>query len=159
MNAVLWNLVLAVVWMLISGNFSFANFVLGVVLGATVLFVTQSVAGLPHYTRRAWKTAVLVLFTAVELVRANFRVARDVLLSQDRMVPAVVDLPLDVQTDVEITLLALLITLTPGSTPIDISEDRKMMYVHLTNVSGGGVEQARRELKDGFERRIMEVMR
>jgi multisubunit Na+/H+ antiporter MnhE subunit len=33
------------------------------------------------------------------------------------------------------------------------------MLVHSTNIPNGDIEQARRELKDGFERRLLEVMR
>ena len=121
--------------------------------------VTQSVPGLPHYSRRTWKALALIGYTGFELLRANFRVARDVLRPHDRISPGVIDLPLEARTDVEISLLAVLITLTPGTTPIYISNDRSTMWVHAMNLPGGDLERGRRELKDGFERRVLEALR
>ena len=46
------------------------------------------------------------------------------------MKPGIVKIPLDLETDVEITLLASLITLTPGTLSLDVSKDKKVLYVH-----------------------------
>jgi multicomponent Na+:H+ antiporter subunit E len=73
--------------------------------------------------------------------------------------PAVIDVPLTARTDAEIALLAACVTLTPGSTAIALSADRTVMYVHLTNLGGGDFESARRSIKSGFERRILEILR
>ena len=70
---------------------------------------------------------------------------------------AIVAVPLDVETDGEITLLANLISLTPGSLCLDVSEDRKTLYVHVMFLDD--VEECRRELKEGFERRVLELLR
>jgi multicomponent Na+:H+ antiporter subunit E len=68
-----------------------------------------------------------------------------------------VAIPLDVETDVEITLLANLITLTPGTLSMDISDDRKVLYVHAMYVDDP--EALRAEIKNGFERRVLEMLR
>lgn len=159
MNAVFWNLLLALAWMLMTGSFTAPNFAVGIVVGMLILFATQPVAGLPGYGRRGFRIIVLALFTTWELILANFRVARDVMRPTDQMLPGVIDMTLDAETDVEITLLAALITLTPGTTAIDISDDRRTMYVHSTNIPHGDLEAARRDLKEGFERRLLEVTR
>jgi multicomponent Na+:H+ antiporter subunit E len=158
-NAVFWNLLLALAWMLMTGSFTAPNFAVGVGVGMLVLFATQPVAGLPGYGRRGFQIIVLAAFTTWELLLANFRVARDIMRPTDKMLPGVIDMPLDAESDVEITLLAALITLTPGTTAIDVSDDRSVMYVHSTNVPRGDIEAACRDLKEGFERRILEVTR
>ena len=68
-----------------------------------------------------------------------------------------VAIPLDAETDAEITLLANLITLTPGTLSLDVSDDRRVLYIHAMYVDD--VEELRRSIKDGFEKRVMELLR
>ena len=93
----------------------------------------------------------LAAFFAWELLLANFRVAADVLRGH-RIEPAVVPIPLDVTSDGEILLLSMLINITPGSVTIDLSDDRRTLYVHVMHMTTA--EETRREIKDGFERRV-----
>ncbi|WP_291823521.1 Na+/H+ antiporter subunit E [Bosea sp. (in: a-proteobacteria)] len=67
---------------------------------------------------------------------------------------AILAVPLDVKSDAGITLLANMITLTPGTVSLHVSEDRATLYVHVMNVSDLSV----RQIKDGFERRVKEVL-
>lgn len=73
--------------------------------------------------------------------------------------PGVIAIPLDARTDAEITLLANLITLTPGSVSLDVSDDRRVLYVHAMYIDGGDVEAYRRAVKEGLERRVLELLR
>lgn len=73
--------------------------------------------------------------------------------------PGVVAIPLDARTDAEITLLANLITLTPGSVSLDLSDDKRFLYVHAMYIDGGDVEAYRRSIKEGLERRVLELLR
>ena len=75
----------------------------------------------------------MAAFFAWELLVANFRVAADVLRG-NQMEPAVVAIPLDVTTDGEILLLSMLINITPGSVTIDLSDDRRTLYVHVMHM-------------------------
>ena len=65
-------------------------------------------------------------------------------------------LPLDVTSDSEILLLAMLINLTPGSVALDVSADRKVMYVHVMYIDSP--DAARSEIKYGFERRVRQLL-
>ena len=93
----------------------------------------------------------LATFFAWELLLANFRVAADVLRGH-RIEPAVVAIPLDIRSDGEILLLSMLINITPGSVTIDLSEDRRTLYVHVMHMKSA--DETRREIKEGFERRV-----
>jgi multicomponent Na+:H+ antiporter subunit E len=73
--------------------------------------------------------------------------------------PGVVAIPLDARTDAEITMLANLITLTPGSVSLDLSDDKRFLYVHAMYIDGGDVEAYRRSVKEGLERRVLELLR
>ncbi len=77
--------------------------------------------------------------------------------SQRRIRPAIIAFPLTVTSDAEITLLANLITLTPGTLSVDVSEDRRFLYVHAIDV--GDREALIREIRDGFEKKVMEACR
>ena len=92
-----------------------------------------------------------------ELVVANLWVARAVLAPKLRIRPRIVKIPLDVETDHETTILATLINITPGTLSLDVSDDRKTLFVHALDVKDE--EALRREIKDGFERRVREVFR
>jgi multicomponent Na+:H+ antiporter subunit E len=85
------------------------------------------------------------------------RVAYDVITPSYYMRPAVVAIPLDARTDAEITLLANLISLTPGTLSLDLSADRRTLYVHGMFVRDR--ETFVRSIKHGLERRLLGVMR
>lgn len=101
----------------------------------------------------------LILFYLKELIAASLRVAYEVLTPKDHMRPAVVAIPLEVETDLEITLLANFITLTPGTLSIDISKDRKTLYVHEVYVESGDIEKVKKQIKNGFEQKILKITR
>ena len=106
---------------------------------------------LSRLASRIVHAAGLAAFFIWELVLANFRVAADVLHGH-RIEPAVVAIPLDVTTDGEILLLSMLINITPGSVTIDLSDNRRTLYVHVMHMKSA--DATRREIKDGFERRV-----
>ncbi len=98
-----------------------------------------------------------VLFFGWELVLSNLRVAWDVVTPKAYRRPGVIAVPLDARSDLEITLLANLITLTPGTLSLDVSPDRGTLYVHAMFVDDP--DRLRRALKHGFERRVLELLR
>jgi multicomponent Na+:H+ antiporter subunit E len=88
---------------------------------------------------------------------ANLRVAYEVLTPGYQMRAAIIAIPLDANSDLEITVLANLITLTPGTLSLDVSADRKILYIHAMHVHD--VEKFRKEIKVRLERRVMEVFK
>lgn len=94
----------------------------------------------------------LAAFFAWELLVANVRVAADVLRPRTAIQPAVVAIPLDITSDAEILLLSALINITPGSVTIDLSEDRRTLFVHVMHMTSP--EASRLEIKRGFEQRV-----
>jgi multicomponent Na+:H+ antiporter subunit E len=157
MNGFLWNLMLALCWALGTGDFTLANLVVGFALGFAVLVLTRRLAGAPRYGDRTVRAVALAGFFVWQLLLSNLRVAYEVLTPGHHMRPGVVAVPLDATTDAEITVLANLITLTPGTLSLDVSTDRRVLYVHSLYV--GDPDEFRREIKDGFERRVLQVLR
>lgn len=98
-------------------------------------------------------------FIIYELFESNFRVAWDVLTIVHKMNPAIIAIPLDCDTDREIVTLATLITFTPGTLSLKVSDDRKTLFVHEMYIPNDDVEAVRRKIKDGFERRLLQLTR
>lgn len=154
----LGNLLLALVWAALAGEFSLANLATGLVLGYLILLGLVRGGVLPSspYVGRVHRAVVLAAFFLWELVRANLRLALDVATPRFQMKPGILAIPLDATQDSEILLLAMLINLTPGSVALDVSDDRKVMYVHVMYIDTPAA--ARAEIKDGFERRVRQLL-
>ena len=149
----LGSILLALAWAALQGEITLANLLAGYVFGYVILALLARGGVMPStLTSRMAHAAGLAGFFIWELVRANVRVAVDVLRPRTTIQPAVLALPLDVTTDGEILLLSMLINITPGSVTIDLSEDRRTLYVHVMHMTSA--ETSRREIKEGFERRV-----
>lgn len=119
--------------------------------------MTRGAGGMPRLLRRPLAVVRLVLLFAWELVLSNIRLAADVLRPRMRMRPGIVAVPLDARTDLEIVLLTNLVTLTPGTLSLDVSRDRRTLYVHAMFVTSP--EAMVDEIKQGVERRVLEATR
>ena len=157
MNGLLLNLLLALAWAALSGDFSLPNLAAGFALGYFILVFLRQALGLSSYVSKAPKVLALVVSFLWELLLANFNVAYHVITPQHRQRPGILALPLDVKSDFEITLLANMISLTPGTLSLHVSEDRKVLYIHALDICDP--EIVKRKIKDGFERRVIEVTR
>ena len=97
------------------------------------------------------------LFYVKEIILSNVRVAYDVVTPRHRMQPGVIAIPLDTKTDFEISALANLLTMTPGTLSLDVSSDRRVLYIHVMYMDERAALE--KEIKEGFEKKIMEVFR
>jgi multicomponent Na+:H+ antiporter subunit E len=152
-----WNILLAFIWAAVTGTFNLSNVAVGMILGYTVLFVAQPLMGASNYFSRIHHAITFVFFYLWQLVLANLRVASDVLTPGARARPGVLAIPLEAKSDAEITMLANLITLTPGSVSLDVSSDRRFLYLHAMYIDD--VDEYRRDIKATFERRVLDVLR
>lgn len=157
MNLLVWNMLLAGLWAAVTAEFTLYNLLVGMLLGYLVLFALQPLFGETKYFKRPFIAVGFLLYFVKELVVASLKVAYEVITPGHGMRPGVVAVPLDVKTDAEITLLANLITLTPGTLSLDVSSDKRVLYVHAMYVKDPGA--VRKEIKNGLERKVLEVMR
>jgi multicomponent Na+:H+ antiporter subunit E len=157
MNLFLMNLFLAFGFAAVKGQLNTGGLVTGFVLGYAVLWLTRTLYGPTRYFQRVPKVLLLVGHFLADLVLSNFRVLWDVVTPSHISRPGIVGVPLDVESEMEILLLANLISLTPGTLSIDLAEDRSVLYIHVMFLDDP--DRARREIKEGLERRILEVTR
>jgi len=152
-----WNLLLALGWAAISGDFTIVNVLIGFVVGYGLLYLAQRITGRSRYSTKVRQVIDFMLFYLWQFTLANLRIAIDVLTPRFRIRPGVIAIPLDARTDLEIVMLANLLTLTPGTLSLDVSTDRRSLYIHALYIDEA--EKVRRDIKEGLERRLLQVMR
>ncbi len=154
----LGNILLAIAWAALQGEFSLRTLLTGQVVGYLILvaLVRGGVLDTSPYIGRLHRVVGLAAYFFRELIKANLRLAVDVVTPRYNMRPGIIALPLDAAEDGQILLLTMLINTTPGSVALDISPDRRTLYVHVMYMQSP--DAAREEIKKGFERRVLGVL-
>ncbi|MGK9050227.1 Na+/H+ antiporter subunit E [Xaviernesmea oryzae] len=157
MTTFLLSLVFAFVWVAITGSATLHNLIFGFALSTLSLWIVRGEVGTRGYWRRLGRILSLLALFLKELALSAWKVAVLVMRPRMDLKPGIFAFPLTVDRDFEITLLANLITLTPGTLSVDVSEDRKTLFVHAIDCSD--IEATKRDIANGFERKIMEAFR
>jgi multicomponent Na+:H+ antiporter subunit E len=157
MRLLLWNLTLALVWAAGTGSMTVLNLGFGFAMGFAVLWLARERLGPTTYFQRWRRIVGFGGRLTREIVVANLRVAHDIVTPTPHMRPGIIAIPLDARSDEEITLLANVISLTPGTLALDISEDRRLLYIHAMFIHDR--TQLEAEIKQRFERRLLEILR
>ncbi|QOY36227.1 Na+/H+ antiporter subunit E [Anaerobacillus isosaccharinicus] len=152
---ILLNIGLAIIWMLLRNDFSPIEFFIGYVIGIALLYVLRRFLHFDFYFRRVIAIVKLILLFLWELILANIDVAKIVLSPKLNVEPGIIAVPTVLKTEWEVTLLASLISLTPGTLSMYFSEDGKTIYVHSIHVPDK--EAMIKQIHETFERAIMEV--
>lgn len=152
------NLLLALVWAALQGKFSLTNLVVGYLLGYVVLAALARGGVLPStYRKKVRAVLSLAGFLFWAFIVANIRMAIDVVRSRRHLAPGIVRVPLDARNDYEILMLVTIINLTPGTIAVDVTSDRKALFLHVMHFTSS--EAVCAEIKGSFERRVLEIMR
>jgi len=151
----LLNVLLALAWVALTGQLTPINFVFGFAVGYLLLWLAHRAAGESSYFEKVGQVIRFTGFFIWQLIVANLRVTYEILTPTHTMRPAVVAVPLDVTRPSSITLLANIITLTPGTLSLDVAPNGNVLYVHAMHVQDA--DAFRQEIKDGFERYIKEI--
>jgi multicomponent Na+:H+ antiporter subunit E len=154
-NKFLSNILLTFVWVALTGDFSFENYLFGFFLNFHILWLITVGRKRNKYFIIIPKIFILLIFFLYELIKANVEVAYEVITPKLNMRPGIIMVPLDVKSDIAITVLANMISLTPGTLSIDVSNDKKVLFVHAMYLKDR--EKFIKGIKEGFERRILEV--
>ena len=151
------NLILAFVWSTLNGGIGVTSLIVGFLIGYLVLFILQPLFATSRYCGKLLDGATLVLYFFYELIVSSIEVAWDVITPAHISQPAIIAVPLDAKTNAEITVLANLVSLTPGSLSIDISDDQSHLLVHAMFVDDA--ECFKKQIKQGMEKQVLEAMR
>lgn len=151
------NLLLTFVWVALTGSFELGNYAFGFVLSYLIMRAIAVNEGGVGYFNRVPKVIGFGFFFFYEMIKANLEVAYDVITPRFFMKPGIVKYPLSAKTDLEITMLANCISLTPGTLIMAISDDKKVLYIHVMYMDNR--EKFIERIKNGLERRILEIVR
>lgn len=122
-------------WMVLASTLSLGNLLLAVLLGVSIPWLTQSFwPDRPHLARPVTGIALFARVVA-DIVIANWEVARLVVGPLDRLKPAFIDVPIDIDNPFVATLLASIVSLTPGTVSVDIDRAAGILVVHALNVT------------------------
>lgn len=157
MTTYILSLVFAVVWVAVTGSGTLHNLIFGFALSTLSLWIVREQMSARGYWRRMGRILSLLVLFFKELALSAWKVAVLVMSPRMELKPGIFAYPLTVDRDFEIALLANLITLTPGTLSVDVSADRKTLFVHAIDCSDP--EATRRDIATGFERKIMEAFR
>jgi multicomponent K+:H+ antiporter subunit E len=149
------SVVLLAVWLLLVNSIQPGHIVLGAIIGLVI----------PLFTKRFWphsphirRPLILLKFMATvawDIVIANLQVAMLILGPRKKMRPRLVWLPLELQSEFAIAILANTISLTPGSVTADVASDRKSLLIHCLHVNDEAafIDNVKRR----YERRLKEI--
>ncbi len=154
---ILLNFILAFVWMFLKTSYSPASFFVGYFFGLLIIYIFRRFFTSRFYLLRVLAVINLIYIFIRELILSNISVLMAVLRPKLNIKPGIFAFPTELKADWEITTLANLITLTPGTLVVDISSDNKILYVHAMDISDA--DEAIQSIKNTFEKAIMEVSR
>jgi len=153
------NLFIAALWFLLRDDPTndFSDFMKGYLVGVVILYVMHRFFGTRFYLKRVVKILKLILLFIQELILSTVSVLRWVLSPKLNIRPGIFTYKTELKGDYQVTALALLLTLTPGSVVMEISEEGDVFYIHAMDL-----EEAKDSLVRSigkFEKAIMEVTR
>ncbi|MGO4694394.1 Na+/H+ antiporter subunit E [Paenibacillus sp. 2TAB26] len=154
---ILLNLIISFVWMFLHNDWSAPRFIVGYIIG--ILFIGLLSRFWPHdfYMKRVWAILKLLVLFIKELFVSSFVVIGLIIRPKLAIRPGIFALQTELKTDWEITVLSCLICLTPGTLTLDVSKDGRTLYIHAMDMDDA--ELLSQQIKDSFEKAIMEVTR
>lgn len=142
-------------WLLLTQSFSPSQVLLGTIV-ALLAGVSMARLGWSATRIRSWsKLAELALVVAVDVIRSNVAVARIALSPARDRHSAFIRLQLELRDPQALTILALILTATPGTAWVEYNRTNGMLLIHVFDLVD---EQAwTRLIKTRYERLLMEV--
>lgn len=153
----LMNIMLTFIWVALTGQLMFYNFALGFVLSYLILWIVVQENDGKRYYSRVPAVIIFMLYFLYEFLKANIQVAYDVVTPRYFMRPGIVKYPMDAKSDLEITIFTNLISLTPGTLILDVSDDKKVVYIHVMYLTDR--EDFIRHIKNGMEKKLLDILR
>ncbi|WP_290698252.1 Na+/H+ antiporter subunit E [Amphritea sp.] len=151
----LHSLILFVVWLLLNNTVAPGHLLLGAFLAIGIPLLTSGMQDAQPGFRKPLATLRYVFMVIGDIIAANFEVAKLVVGSSKKLSPAFIAVPLNIEHELPITILASTVSLTPGTVSAEVSEDKKWLYVHVLNLTDK--DELIASIKHRYERPLMEI--
>lgn len=157
MKHFLMNLLLSFIWVALTGSMYYSNFLFGFLLGFFILWIMNRNEDDQRYFFRVPKIISFLFYFLYEMIAANLQVAYDVITPKYFFKPGIVKYPMKARTDLEINLLSTIISMTPGTLILDVSEDKTTLYIHVMYLKDK--DQFIAQMENGIEKKLLELLR
>jgi multicomponent Na+:H+ antiporter subunit E len=154
---ILLNLLIAFVWMLLNESWNIVIFGMGYAIGFFIIFLMRRFFPEQFYGRKIIFIIKLFSLFIIELLKSSVVVTMQVTRPKLNIQPGIFRSETILKTDLEITLLSTLLTLTPGSVVMEIDPEAGVMFIHAMDVTE--FQNSITKTKHKFEKAIIEVMR
>lgn len=146
MMLVIYVVGLVAMWVVAWGSLSLANVLGGVAVAAFLLWISPDMA-LTRDRSNVHPIALVKLagFVLVKIVKSNLLLIRAIVSRRSNLHTGVMAVPLPDCSDALVTVIANLMALTPGTTPIHLTRHPTVLYVHVLLMHD--VESSRREVQ------------
>lgn len=149
------NLIIAIFWLFVTNSYTMNNFVLGFIFGLILVYLLHRVLPGRFYIITIYRIIRLIVVFFIELIKANLDVLKIIIKPTINNQPGFFVYPTELKTDWQIVLLSNLITLTPGTVVLGVSDDRSKIYIHAIDFSTTEEEVA--SIKSSLEKIVREV--
>ena len=151
----LLTVTLTLLWLLLANQPSAGQLVLGALLGWLIPFATSRFW--PEHIRIRHPLTLLryLAVLVIDIVRGSFHVARLILRGPAHLRPVFIEIPLALETDLAISLLANTISLTPGTVSALLSEDKRTLVVHTLDTDDAAALIA--DIKQRYEAPLKKI--
>lgn len=151
----LLTLLLTLAWLLLNNSLSLGQLLLGLFLGWGIPLLCQDFLLRTPRLRRPGLLLRYMLVVLYDIVVANLHVARLVLGRPEALRPAFIEVPIDIEDEFLLTLLACVVSLTPGTVSSGLSGDRKTLLLHGLDVPDK--DEVIRQVKTRYEAPLKEI--
>ena len=157
MNIFALNIALAIAWAALTGNITLSGLLVGFALGSACLYLTRPLfPGSELYFKRVWRWFKLCVLFLYELIVSSVQVVWDVLTPQHKARPGIIAMPLDAEGEMEVLLVTNLISLTPGTLSLDVTDACNALLIHAMFADDPAAISM--QMKTGMERWVIEAM-
>jgi multicomponent K+:H+ antiporter subunit E len=149
------SLLLFIVWLLLNNTIAPGHLVLAAFLAVVIPLLTSGMQDPQPSFSKPLVIIRYILRVAGDIIVANFEVALLVVGPAKKLSPAFVAIPIEIQHELPITILASTVSLTPGTVSAEISEDKQWLYVHVLHLTNK--DELIASIKQRYEQPLMEI--
>ncbi|MBB72184.1 MAG: hypothetical protein CMF50_07280 [Legionellales bacterium] len=148
-------ILLLVIWCGISNSFSIINIACGIIVAIVIQQLV--IPGKLSFSLNPFALVYLLIYVIYELLISSIEVAWEVITPKKRSQSVIIKLPLDCQSAAQVSLLANIISLTPGTLAVELEEDNHALIMHV--MFGQNEEKFIKTVKKQMEPLVMKVLR
>jgi|TARA_B110001454_G_scaffold13596_1_gene12336 multicomponent K+:H+ antiporter subunit E len=151
------SLLLFAVWLLLNNTVAPGHIVLATFLAIVIPLITSGMQDSQPSFHKPLVTLRYVIMVIGDIIVANFEVAALVIGPNKKLNPAFIAVPIEIEHELPITILASTVSLTPGTVSAEISEDKQWLYVHVLHMTDK--DELIALIKQRYERPLREIFK